>query len=332
MGRGGGGSSGGGGGRSFGGGGGGSRSFGGRSSGGGGRGNSGGSFGGSFGGGFGSSSGRGAGGYGGGFNGGFHPTFINLSGGRKYYGGGYNGGSNNSPNNNRNSNNSGNGLAIMIAVIFVVILFMVFFISAFGGSGGGDITKSTVQREALKAGTVNETEYFRDELDWIKSESKLISGMKSFYKETGIQPYLYITDNINGSGNPTDEEVFTFATETYDKLFTDEAHFLVIFCESSSGKYNIWHLGGAQTKTIMDNEACDILLDYMDKYYYSDYTEDEFFAKAFSDGAHRIMTVTKSPLGTIIICVLVIAAISLGFLWWKKIKEQKNLEAKQTED
>ena len=67
----------------------------------------------------------------------------------------------------------------------------------------GDITRSTVKREPLDKAYVNETGYYTDELGWIRSSSTLEKGMKDFYQETGVQPYLYITDTVNGTTSPT---------------------------------------------------------------------------------------------------------------------------------
>lgn len=194
------------------------------------------------------------------------------------------------------------------------------------------ITKSTIAREPLPAGSVNETGYYTDELDWIQSKTTLLAGLKHFYQETGVQPYVYITDTVNGSHSPTSEELDTFANSLYDQLFTDEAHILLVFFEYNGG-YKDWYVCGTQAKTVIDSEAADILLDYIDRYYYySNLTEDEFFSKAFSDAADRIMEVTRSPWITVWIVLGAVALLAIAFAWWKHAKKQKNLEAKQTED
>ncbi|MCL2164974.1 MAG: hypothetical protein FWH55_11440 [Oscillospiraceae bacterium] len=54
---------------------------------------------------------------------------------------------------------------------------------------------------------------------------------RNFYQQTGVQPHLNITDNINGSHNPSAAEVEQFINEAYNTLFTDEAHLLSVFFE-----------------------------------------------------------------------------------------------------
>ena len=319
-GRSGGGGSAGGGGRSFGGGGG--RSFGGSSGGGSSRG--GGSFGGS------SSRGGGSGGSrpstGGGFGSGsiFRPpvyrrTVILPMGGSG-------GGGSGSPQGGGQKKQGLGCLAFAITALAVVLIFIMLTQSS------NDITRSTVERQPLPGGSVNETAYYTDNLGWIGNQTELLSGMRHFYRETGVQPHLYLTEYIEGNSDPSDAVVEAFLYDLYDELFTDEAHLLVIFQEHQ-GYYHTWYMGGEQTKTVIDREAADILMDTLDAHYHNDsFSDEQFFSKVFEDSADRIMTVTKSPWIPVFLVLFVLLLTALLFLWWKKHKEQKNLEARQTEE
>jgi len=179
---------------------------------------------------------------------------------------------------------------------------------------------------------VNETIYYTDNLDWISNRTTLIAGLKHFYQKTGVQPHLYITDTVNGSHEPTTSDLDEFANGLYDQLFTDEAHILLVFFEYGGG-YMDRYVCGTQAKTVIDTEAADILLDYIDRYYYDENMSDElYFSKAFSDAADRIMTVTRSPWIPVLLVsgIVVLAAIML--VWWQNAKNQKNLEARQAEE
>ncbi|MDD4781777.1 MAG: hypothetical protein PHT02_14400 [Tissierellia bacterium] len=312
------------GGRSSGGSFGGSRSSGGRSGG-----FAGGGRGGSFGGGspFGGSN-RGGGMFGGGghrptggFGGSYRrstPIFIPpiYSSRRRYPGGGGGG--------------SGCGCFISIIIVFIILMIIISFASNMNYSSsdsGSNITKSTIEREPLPKGSVMETGYYTDELDWIKKPSQLTVGLKNFYEKTGVQPYLYITDTVNGSHNPTSEELDEFARNLYNELFEDEAHLLLVFFEYDPGQYMDRYVAGTQAKTVIDMEAADILLDYIDRYYYDNsLSEDEFFSLAFDKAGERIMTVTKSPWINVWMIVGIAAIIVILFIWWKKAKEKKELE------
>jgi len=232
----------------------------------------------------------------------------------------------------------GIGCAIIALVLFIFIVLAALLFSFNTGSSSGiggnnDITTSTVEREPLPTGSVDETEYYTDTIGWIGNRTKLLDGMDYFYKKTGVQPYLYLTDDINGSTTPTSEDMETFANDSYDRLFTDEAHLLVVFFEYDSGAYMDYYVVGTQAKGIIDTEAGDILLDYIDSYYYdSNLTDEEFFSNAFRDTADRIMEVTRSPWIRVFAVVGASLLVLILFLWWKNIKKQKNLEAKQTEE
>jgi uncharacterized membrane protein len=257
---------------------------------------------------------------------GFGPVF----GPRIPMGGGFGGGR---P--QRSSGGGGCGCVTLIVVLIVIAVIFIVIFSLWGSmnsSGGGDITFSSVKRDPLPKGSVNETEYYTDRLGWINNETKLISGLKHFYEKTGVQPYLYLTDTINGSHFPTEQDLEAFATDLYDELFTDEAHLLIVFFEYE-GQYKGWYIVGTQAKSVIDAEAGNILADYIDRYYYdSSLSNEEFFSKAFTDAADRIMTVTRSPWITVFIVLGVVVLVIVLFIWWKKHKEQKNLEAKRREE
>jgi len=217
-------------------------------------------------------------------------------------------------------------------VIFILVGTVITAISQAIQGEGSNITASTAAREALPAGAANETDYYTDEVDWIGNKTKLTAGMKNFYRKTGVQPYLYLTDEINGSHNPTDAEAEAFANSVYDTLFTDEAHFLLIFFEYGD-QYHMWYVTGSQAKTVMDDEAADILMDYVELYYYDQsLTDEEVFSKAFDRTGERIMEVTRSPWHRVMIVLLGVIALGIGFAWWMKRKKQKNLEHEQMQE
>ena len=165
---------------------------------------------------------------------------------------------------------------------------------------GGGVAKSTVEREKLPASAVQETGYYTDEGGWFGNANRLEAGMKQFYRETGVQPYLYLLPN----GAVTSvSELTEKAEELYPQLFQDEGHFLLVFCDDGHGSYNCGYTAGSMAKSVMDDEAVGILADYLDRYY-SDYSisEEEIFSNAFAKTGERIMTVTRSPVVPVAVC------------------------------
>lgn len=245
---------------------------------------------------------------------------------RRHYGGGsggpYGGG------------NSGCGSILIILIIVVVVLFLVVPMFS-GGSGGSqtNITPSTEEREPLPSGSVNETPYYTDDANWVENETVMVGGLRYFYQETGVQPHVYITTEINGSSNASMNQVQAYAEDMYDELFTDEAHLLLMFYEGTPSNYITYYVAGTQASQVIDTEAANILLDYIDRYYYdTSLNTSEFFSKSFQDAADRIMEVTTSPWIPVFMVIGGAAIAGILFLWWRKRKEQEAIEAKRTEE
>ena len=225
----------------------------------------------------------------------------------------------------------GRALILFVGIFFVLITLGVVLSTCTDNS---EIAPSTIERTALPASAVHETGYYTDlDGDWIKRPDILEKGMHTFYHLTGVQPYLYILPN----GTTTSITVLQgIAEQQYDHLFTDEAHFLLVFCDDGEGSYSCGYVVGTQAKTVMDSEAIGILADYIDRYY-SDYSlrEEEIFSNAFDSTANRIMNVEEPPYGTIIVVVLCITAIAVSvivFFILKRRSEQRILEQKRMEE
>lgn len=184
------------------------------------------------------------------------------------------------------------GNSIISGVIAILTLVVILFaaVRSMGLGNGGSITASTVDREPLPVGSVIETEYYTDNLFWFGNDKALLDGMKDFYRQTGVQPYLYITDKVDGSRNPS------------------------------------------ATQQVVDTEAVNILLDYVDRYYYdTSLDESELFGRAFSKAADRMMSKTVNPLVYVAGAGVAIVVIVAGVYVFRKKQEQKKREDEQME-
>lgn len=252
-------------------------------------------------------------------------VIINNSGG-----GGYGGGPAGGPPPPERQNGC-LSVALTAALVVIVLCIILVVMGSFDG-GGSSISPSTVEREPLPIDSVNETDYYTDQLGWIVDRGELVSGMRNFYRRTGVQPYLYLTGTVDGSTSPTAQELGDYAARLYDRLFTDEAHFLVVYQEFD-GSYAVGYTVGSQAQTILDGEALGIFRDYLDRYYYeSDLSDEEYFGMVFQKTGERIMTVTRSPWPIVagIFGLVLLAAVL--FLWWKQRTEQKNKRAQQIQE
>lgn len=186
-----------------------------------------------------------------------------------------------------------------------------------------------VERQPLK-GAVEDYGYYTDSTGLIKSKGALTAGMKNFYKQTGVQPYLVLTHAIEGVQNPGEDEALKYIDNLYDQLFSDESHLLLVFLDVRDS-YRVWYVTGSRASTVLDDEAIDIIMDNLNKNYgkYSSY--DDYFSKTLSDSADKIMKVTKSPLPTFLITIAGVFVVLMAIYFWQKSKERKRLEAEETE-
>ena len=165
---------------------------------------------------------------------------------------------------------------------------------------------------------------YEDTAGWISNPGQMEAGMKLFYQKTGVQPFIYITEEVDGSRDPSSAQMEEFSNILYDELFDDEAHLLVVL-QDADGHYFTWFITGAQAKQVIDNEAVSILSDYIDRYYYdASLSSEEFISKSFESAADRIMSKTANPLVIIaVVSGIVIVIAIFAVVTVKKINERK---------
>ena len=260
-----------------------------------------------------------------------------------FLGGGFGGGGGNmgrgSASGGRNGC-GGCGCGSIIAVIVMLIVLLTIISSCQGIFSATpnssfmtlSVTPSTVNRTPLPRNSASEhVPMFTDHLGWIRNQSQLLPGMRSFHDRTGVRPHLYILGDINGNINPTLTQLSTFANARYDELFDDEAHLLFVFFENINGDYMMYVVAGNQARSVIDNEAREILLDMVQRYYYTNMSEEELFSRAFDQAGRRMMEITRPAWIPVAVVVGILLILALAFMWWKRKKEQDRLEAEETE-
>jgi len=210
-----------------------------------------------------------------------------------------------------------------------------------GGFGGGGITsrrqvtRSTERRNALPRHYADSgVPLIVDPMGQIRNNTVANNGLENFHRRTGVRPILYFVgpEAFGGNMSPTINMLYELAEQRYDAMTTNEAHMVFIFFYNGTHRgYGMEFALGDLTLRIMDQEAKDILMDYVEFHYHSASEWHDIFSRAFDDASERIMTVTRSPW----IPVLVVAGILLILLllhrWWSQKQEQKNQEAEQLE-
>ena len=143
------------------------------------------------------------------------------------------------------------------------------------------------QWSAAPAVVTAETGYYTDvDYDWIHNPGLLECGLRYFDQMTGVHPYVYILPN--GTTTST-SDLRSCAEYLYSELFTDNRHFILVFCDDGEGDYNCDYAVGSQAKTIMDSEAISTLGDCLEHCYGDlSLSEEEIFSNAFIKTAEHI--------------------------------------------
>ena len=225
-------------------------------------------------------------------------------------------------------------VGLALALVLVSLLY-----SAVGGcSGYGNYgygsgysysqssSSSSTVRTKLE-GAVSKTGWYTDEDgDWVHSASRLTGGLEHFYDKTGVQPYVYILKN--GSVTSTDE-LNRKSQELYDQLFSDEGHFLLVFCDDGDGSFNCGYTIGTQARTVMDDEAVGILQEALNNAYNNADTDEEVFSDAFAEAADAIMSGAEAEAkseaagktGLAVVGAVVVGGVAYGIV--RKHKKDK---------
>ena len=245
-----------------------------------------------------------------------------------------------------NVGGGGNGgcggcLGPIIGLILVLMLLSVLYgamNSCSGGNGYGSYsssgysatTSSDTVRTKLESGDVSKTAYYTDEDgDWIHSANKLEKGLSHFYDKTGVQPYIYILKN--GSVTSVDE-LNKKSSELYGQLFSDEGHFLLVFCDAGDGTFNCGYTVGTKARTVLDDEALGVLKDELNNAYNNAGSDEEVFSDAFYSTADTIMKAAEdeqqsATAGKVGLIVLGVAAA--GGIAYVVVRNKKKADAER---
>ncbi len=216
--------------------------------------------------------------------------------------------------------------------IVLIVAIVVLAVALFGlfGAASSDTDQNTIERTPLAPGVVTETGYYEDlDGDWIHQKATLENGLRYFYDKTGVQPYVVILPNgESGDGN----RIAEYAQEAYDEVFSDEGHFLLVFCDQGDGSYVCAYALGTQARTVMDAHALGIFEQNLEKNYLNyDLSEEQIFSNTFSETADQIMEIHSAGSGKIgyVIAILLAGAVICVIVIINNKKKKQALEEQQ---
>lgn len=218
---------------------------------------------------------------------------------------------------------------MVLMAIMVIFSAMLFWNAAQARS---DAAGHPVREKLAESACITEDVWIDDSLDWLGNDTSVREAMKYFQDKTGIQPYLLITDNLDGKGGEiTDKEAETYLAGLYDSLYSDEGHMIFTFMEYAPSQYITYLYTGTAADSVMDADARNLFLDCADRYYAdSSLSDAEFFEKVFEKAADQIMEDTAGHARAAVLYAVCGAAVLLvmaaGLILFK-IQEKKAAEA-----
>lgn len=220
----------------------------------------------------------------------------------------------------------------------MAIVVLIIVLAAFGGamnscSGTTGVGKSTIQRERLD-GVSYTHDCIVDELGYVENVSWLGKQLKGFYDKTGVQPYIVL--HSYDSALRTDADKEAWAKAYYDDHISGEGTFLYVYFEDPDPNEigYMYYVRGRQVSSVMDDEAAGIFWNYLDKYWVTDLSMDEVFARTFNDTAEIIMSKPTNGfdvLKWVVVGVIIVTVLVLVFRQWKAKQAREKERAAETE-
>lgn len=220
---------------------------------------------------------------------------------------------------------------VITTVVVVFIMFGVFINLA--GSFIGSIQsapRSTVVREKIPTKTAYMNDCVIDEIGWVESTSYVSRGLKEFWEETGVQPFIYLRKY-----DPTlvsDDQKEQWALDYYDKTFDQENVLLFVYFAEFNTDYDVGYMAyanGYETSTVMDAEAIDIFWNYVDSNWTSSKETDDVLVDMFTSTSNAIMHVSTTNKDIIkdlivftIVAVIFMSVIVIIMISHKRAREK----------
>lgn len=190
--------------------------------------------------------------------------------------------------------------------------------------------KVTHNKEKLTGVQSFYSDCITDELGWFDYPSSAGKKLQPFYDRTGVQPYVYLRSYDATLRTIQDKEAY--ARELFDELGLKENAFLFVYFAEANTDGEVGDMTvikGKMVDSIMDEEATDIYWSYIDKYWYSDMSTDDLFAKAYDMTSSIIMTKSKTMADVLIILIGAAGIVGGGVVIILIMKTKRKHEAER---
>ncbi len=224
-----------------------------------------------------------------------------------------------------------------LLALIIIVMIVASGITLFSGSGSSSEGDGITRTKLESSQCITSSEWIDDELGWFEKPSTVQNAMQSFYSDTGVQPYLILTDNMNGKGyDLTDTDAEEYLDAVYDSLFGDEGHMIFAFVEYEPSEYVTYIYTGTAAASVIDSSARELILGLADRYYTDTSLSDEsYFATIFTTSADELMQDYNSGRRTrnTIIIIIVVGLVLIAVLYMvKRVADSRAKEAEKTKE
>ncbi|MCD8346833.1 MAG: hypothetical protein LUD16_02560 [Lachnospiraceae bacterium] len=194
-------------------------------------------------------------------------------------------------------------MTAIIVFLIILVLGVVSFTASFGkknqtttmtventGNSASSVTRSSNSREKIDTDLIFDSNCIVDELGWFDDADAAGKTLEDFFDATGVQPYIYFKDY--DASLTTNSEKEEYAKQWYEDNIDNEGTFLFIYFAEEDTDNDVgymYYVCGYDIESVMDEEACDIFWDYVDKYWYTDLSTDDMITEIFNSLADAIM-------------------------------------------
>ena len=217
--------------------------------------------------------------------------------GSDYYGGGYG-----TPYHRGGCGCLSGAIMLVMALLIAAVAFIATYTSSRVGNSHTQTEQGLVnlnlssnthnnpRQKLAAADCIESSQWIDDQAIWIENQDTVIDKMRSFYEMTGVQPYLIIADQVNGSRDYTEADVERYLRNRYDELFEDDGHIILFLCEPYENEYDPYLLVGSKAATVIDESGENTIYAAIDRWYTdTSLDDDEYFARVFLASGNAIM-------------------------------------------
>lgn len=190
------------------------------------------------------------------------------------------------------------GSIVAMIVLGIIVLAVVKTSNCVcSGSGNGNQSYSGnsqavshVSREKIDNPVAFDSNCVVDQLNWIENVSSTAKSLESFYKKTGVQPYVVFLKY--NSELKTDDQKKDYAEKWYEDHIGNKTSFLFMyFAEKNSDEEvgYMTYIAGSEARKFMDDSAVEIFWNNVDSYWYTDISTDKMVEKIFSSTAEKCL-------------------------------------------